>query len=117
MKKITARFIGAMCDIGPIALKYFGQRVELDEATFREAVRGNAAILPEADFNRIGFTAEELAKYRIVAARRDPSDSFAVKYSKACDRLREIREEINNPTPAKVEAEIPKPEKEAPKRD
>jgi hypothetical protein len=48
---------------GVFEMKAFGQQIELTDDQARDASIGGSAICPEDEFDRLGFTAEELRKY------------------------------------------------------
>ena len=59
---MTFRFVGSELQIGRVALRTFGQPVDLDADTAKEIIahEHSAPLLPEEDFSEIGFTADEL---------------------------------------------------------
>ncbi len=65
------RFVGAYCEIGvdgsEAKLETFGQKVELSDELAKDVIgtdaAGGAAIVPEAMFDEIGFTEQELSLY------------------------------------------------------
>jgi len=79
------RFVGSYCEIdnGRIKLDRFGQRVELGDDVADTVIRGGGAILPEEDFERLGFTAEELAAYAYPGQQESAPEGFKEKRNAA----------------------------------
>ncbi len=88
------RFIGYTCQIGDVAgLREFGEAVDLDAKLAAEIIghpRG-AALLPEATFSTLGFTAEELAEYATPGSHADAPPTFLAKKSAALIALNDLR--------------------------
>src|ERR1035441_2436286 len=57
------RFVGSYCEIGGVRLERFGQAVDLSDEVAETAVKGGAAIIPECDFQKLGFTEQEVSLY------------------------------------------------------
>lgn len=90
-------FVGASCVIRGIAdLKTLGQRVELADDVAKGIIIGGAALLPAAQFDKLGFTTEELQKYNTPERRMGAPDPFNLKYRKALIQLHENREALKN---------------------
>ncbi len=92
---MTFRFIGTEADIGGIALKRFGQTFELPEGEL-SAVFGDrgALALPEAEFDSIGFTDDELKRFAHPAAQNSGmpgATEFREKKADAVARLMALR--------------------------
>ena len=75
------RFIGTLAEFGGEKLEYFGQPVQLDEATAKHP-RG-PAVIPAETFEAIGFSEEELNKYRLPGPRTEATPEFQAKYRAA----------------------------------
>jgi len=117
---MIVRFIGTVAEIGfgSVAdFKYFGQSADLPESLYREAVLGSCGILPEPDFNAIGFTPQELKLYANPGARQSAPDEFRAKYKRAIDKLHANREALENPPvqPSKLAPTPATPQSSAPK--
>lgn len=80
---MTYRFLGTHSDAGPIALRFFGQQIQMDDATAKDAVLGGCAIIPESDFQACGFTAEELRAYANPGPRSAAPSEFQSKVKAA----------------------------------
>lgn len=91
---MTYRFLGTESDVGSIALRFFGQQVQMDEQTARDAVLGGCAIIPEEDFAKCGFTAAELRDYANPGPRSAAPAEFQAKYRAALTKLHEVRTEL-----------------------
>lgn len=88
------RFVGTTCAIGDIAgLREFGEAVDLD-ATLAADIIGHprgAALLPEATFAAIGFTADELSEFATPGSHADAPAAFLAKKSAALIALNDLR--------------------------
>lgn len=81
---ISCRYVGSDCaSIGDTEYDAVGQKAELDEDLFVDAVLGNAYFITEGDFQLCGFTAEELRLYGPVGVRVNPTIQFLQKLDKA----------------------------------
>jgi hypothetical protein len=91
----TYRFLGTTpADVhGYPTLRRVGESVQLPTELYEDAaIRGNMALLPDADFQQIGFTDEELA-------RPDPSNAgFLGKLRLGWLRLHELRSQAATTT-------------------
>lgn len=86
-------YIGTESDIGAIQLRSFGQHVELDPETAREAIAGGCPILPVEEFDAIGFDAEEIKAFAKPGPRAGAPDAFHEKHHAAMLRVHAIRED------------------------
>ena len=77
------RFLGQTSQIGPIKLNQFGQQVELPDQLAEDAMSGGCALLPEAVFNQIGFTATELDRFATPGSHADAPAEFLDKKKQA----------------------------------
>ncbi|MFN3323418.1 MAG: hypothetical protein ACK5AZ_07980 [Bryobacteraceae bacterium] len=100
----TYRFVGSYCEIdnGRIKLERFGQRIELPENVAETIIRGGGAILPEAEFNAIGFTEQELELYAYPGQQATAPGAFQRKRAKAHRKFCEL---LNAPASAHREEE------------
>jgi hypothetical protein len=75
------RFVGSYCEIdgGRIKLERFGQQVELPDAVAEVVVKGGGAIIPETEFESLGFTEQELSLYAYPGQQDGAPEAFAVK--------------------------------------
>lgn len=86
------RFLGTECTIGDHpSLKTFGQVIELDETLALEAIAGGAALIPEAEFAALGFTADELREYAQPGLHQFAPPTFLDKKRAGLLKLHEIR--------------------------
>lgn len=109
------RFVGSSSDIGNVKLDRFGQKLDVTSEFARQCQLGGAAIIPDSDFKKIGFTSEAL---RIWASPfmdhstlpADPKDrkdmlNFLSKRREARQKFINIRKQLRNPPkPAAKEA-------------
>jgi hypothetical protein len=87
---MTFRFVGSELQIGHVALRTFGQPLDLDAETAKEIIghECGAALLPDAAFSQIGFTADEL--------RWANSETFQAKRMQAWAALDELRARLRS---------------------
>lgn len=81
----TYRFVGSYCEIdgGRIKLERFGQRIELPDEVAETVIRGGGAILPEADFESLGFTEQEISLYAYPGQQIGAPEAFTRKQQEA----------------------------------
>lgn len=75
------RFVGTLADVGGVRLDRFGQKVQLPAADAKHE-RG-PAVIPEEEFERIGFTEEELTKFAFPGPRSEAPPEFQKKINAA----------------------------------
>ena len=86
------KFFGFEAEIASVAsLKTLGQAVELDAALHPDHPAQILALLPAAEFDKIGFTPEELTKYSRQHARGGAPEEFNAKLQRCNQRLAELR--------------------------
>lgn len=96
---IACRYVGGGCStVGDREFDAVGQRAVFSERSFCEVVLGNAPFITEEDFNKVGFTADELSLHGPSGARVDPPQSFNDKLGMAQQMFRDMR--------ARVESEV-----------
>jgi hypothetical protein len=100
---ITCRFTS---NIGNVEFDSIGKKAKLSEQRFTDAVEGGMALIPEAYFNEIGFTADELAAQGPVGQRFEPSDAFCKKLAKAQQVFQDIQRRMLEGGRQEVLAEI-----------
>jgi len=89
---MKVHLLGNECEIsGYSHLRNFGEAVELPEALAAELV-ARRPLLPAADFEEIGFTADELKRYAAPGPRANAPAEFKAKVQAALQRLHEIRQ-------------------------
>lgn len=103
------RFVGSFSTVADREFSRFGQWVDWDESYYRMIVR-TAPFIPEADFVRIGFTSEELARYAEYSQRILAPDSFNSKAKQALMILRDVRSRLNQPYECVADPEVNKPQ-------
>jgi hypothetical protein len=54
------RFVGRDSMVGRIHMVRFGQRYQMPEDVAKAAIKGGCALIPEEDFNALGFTDEDM---------------------------------------------------------
>lgn len=89
------RFVGSACVLWGIAeFSTFGQRIELPEHTASEAIRGGAALVPEEEFEAIGFTADELKNFAFPGQQVNAPEPFKTKQRAAILAYQTRRHEL-----------------------
>ncbi|MDE2103019.1 MAG: hypothetical protein KGL39_37590 [Patescibacteria group bacterium] len=75
------RFVGSYCEIdgGRIKLERFGQQIELSDEVAEVVVKGGGAIIPEAEFEQIGFTEQELSLYAYPGQQSGAPEAWITK--------------------------------------
>lgn len=87
---MTYRFVGTTSSIEGIAnLREFGQRAEIPKGMEREAAKANC--IPEEVFAEIGFTDDELSRYRFPGTHADAPPEFQEKKKQALTALHDLR--------------------------
>jgi len=86
------RFVGSYQHIfdTPFELKRFGQLIEMPDDLARKSVSDGAQLIPPADFDAIGFTAEELK-------RGVDTPELAAKKRQAWAALQAFRQSLSAP--------------------
>lgn len=82
---MTYRYVGyGPCDMGFTALTQFGQKVELTPEQAADVLGPTGAVLlPEKDFESIGFTDAELKSLASILGKINPPDALKAKVAKA----------------------------------
>ena len=89
------RFVGMECQIGEnIKLERFGQQVRLSDEVAKIAVLGGAGILPEAIFDGLGFTEQEVSLYAWPGQRMGAPEVVVQKIRAAHAALHEYRASV-----------------------
>jgi hypothetical protein len=96
MEALVYRNVGDYSEVCGHKLNRFGQSVDLTDEQADEAIVGGAELLPEADFNDCGFTADELKKYPNPLKRMKAPEEFIEKYREARAKVAARREELLN---------------------
>jgi hypothetical protein len=92
----TYYFVGSYCEIdgGRIKLERFGQRIDLPEDLATTVILGGGAILPEADFESLGFTEQEISLYAYPGQQATAPEAFLKKRSQAHVAFCGLRESL-----------------------
>lgn len=96
---MTMRFIGTKSELAGTKLDRFGRAFEVPDKDVADLVTGPDAklpALPQAEFDKIGFTSQELERYQWPSTHADAPKEFLDKKKAALARLHEIR---TNPKP------------------
>lgn len=78
-------FVGSYCEIdgGRIKLERFGQKIDLPEEIAATVISGGGAILPEADFEGLAFTEQEMSLYAYPGPQASAPEAFQRKRAAA----------------------------------
>ena len=89
------RFVGSACSIHGVGdFSKFGQRVELPETVADTVILGGGAFIPEAQFEALGFTAEELKSFPFPGQQANAPESFQNKKREAILAFQTRNEEL-----------------------
>jgi hypothetical protein len=92
---MTYRFVGTFCAIDDgTHLEVFGQSIELDQADAERAILQNAALVPEADFEGVGFTQQELEQYSSISLHEGAPAEFLEKRKQVWSILHAHRQSL-----------------------
>ena len=121
------RFLGAYSEIGGVvALDSLGQSIKLDPKVAIDAMRGGCVLIPDAEYQKLGFTKDEERQYQYVGTRATAPEATKAKlaaglkvYQKLVDEsyMAELLPPESVPdmkkpeTPANPAAPIPAPTK------
>jgi len=94
------RFVGTACVVGAIEFDQFGQRAQFSDAQFREVVLGGGSFIPEADFQALEVTQEEIDTFGLGGGFPEPTADFSAKRDRAHQQVRDLIAEFTN-APAK----------------
>ncbi len=99
----TYRFVGDCADVynPPYNFRRFGQKAEMDDALAAKCVRAGVQLIPEAEFDAIGFADDELAKYPSAVSHMKAPADFQRRKKTALIALHDFRTSLKAPTPAK----------------
>jgi hypothetical protein len=87
----------------PEQLKRYGQSFQMPEEMEVTCLHASVAFLPDADFNKLGFTAPELSKHFTPAMFSNAPADFKAKHEAALAAYFAFRESVLNPSaPAEV---------------
>ena len=91
------RFVGSTATKeGAFSLDQFGQEITLSEELAREVILEGVALVPAAQFDRFGFTKEELKAYPTVDFQNAAPESFHGKRVTAWKWMHEYRESLKD---------------------
>lgn len=92
---MTYRFLGSYAEIGNVRMERFGERIEMPQAEAEAAVRDrDAALLPDADFQKLGITDAELLQHYAVGLHSLAPAEFVAKRDAAWSALRAYRDKL-----------------------
>jgi hypothetical protein len=74
-------FVGTHCEIYDTPYKFsrFGQLAEVPDDVAKAAIASGAALLPQADFDKLGFNSDELKKFKDVVSHSKAPKEFIEK--------------------------------------
>jgi hypothetical protein len=90
------RFVGDNADVytPSYALRRFGQKADMDDALAKQVILNGVQLIPEAEFEAIGFSDDEIAKYPSAISHMSAPDEFKRKKKTALIALHEFREAL-----------------------
>lgn len=89
------RFLGSESEIHGVAkLTRVGQSIQLEASVAREAITGGCSLLPEVEFDALGFTDEELREFGGTYGRAAAPPEFIAKLRAGWVRVAELRAEL-----------------------
>jgi hypothetical protein len=92
---LTCRYVGGgASEIGDREYEAIGQYGEFSEEQFSSIIRGGAAFLPESEFDKVGFTQEELDLSGPFGSRDSGDANFQAKLAAAQAAYADIRNRI-----------------------
>jgi hypothetical protein len=93
------RFVGDVADIynPPYNFRRFGQKADIDDALAQLVVGRGVPLIPEAEFEAIGFADAELAKYPSAISHMSAPDDFKRRKKTALIALDEYRRALKAP--------------------
>lgn len=93
----TYRFVGAVSYVGDTLFDRLGQRAQFTPEQFQQVMKGGAAFIPEQDFQRLGFTQQEIMLYGSTGAFPEPPADFVDKRSRARELAQALRSQQDVP--------------------
>lgn len=88
---ISCRYVGSsFTEIGDREFDTVGQRAVFSEKVFRTVILGGGTFITEEQFNRIGFTHDELSRHGASGDRFNPPASFCQKLEVAQSIFRDM---------------------------
>jgi hypothetical protein len=87
-------FVGSECELGVTKLSRLGQQVTLADDVAKNAVLGNAQLLPDAKFEGVGFTEQELSLYPFTGQQAAAPEVFKAKLKAAWVAVAEHKAEL-----------------------
>lgn len=101
------RFVGAESTVGNLTMRRFGQRFNMQEKVAETCIKGGCALIPEEEFNAIGFTEEDMKVWSDpmvrdgdVPSKKEEAErksAFITKRAMARERFVEIRHALLDP--------------------
>lgn len=89
---MTVRFLGTLSEITGVGkLTALGQSVEVSEEMLRDAILGGCALLPDEEFEALGFSVDELKRYGDAYGRDNAPAEFWDKLRAGWVRVAEMR--------------------------
>jgi hypothetical protein len=97
------RFVGDHADVynPPYNFRRFGQKAEMDEALAKHVVLLGVQLIPEAEFDAIGFSDEDISRYPSAISHMNAPDDFKRRKKTALMALHDFRESLKAQPAAK----------------
>lgn len=97
---MTYRFVGSYAEIADLRIERYGEKVELAQPDAEAAVLHGAALLPEAEFQKLNITDAELREHFSVGLHPLAPAGFLAKRDASWAALRAFREQLSAATAA-----------------
>jgi hypothetical protein len=100
------RFVGDQADIyNPLyQFRRFGQKADIEDACARQHCLKGVQLIPEAEFEAIGFTEDELKLYPSAISHTGATADFKRKKKTALVALHAFRQALRNPQAAGIDS-------------
>jgi hypothetical protein len=93
--RVKFHFLGSESRIGDSQLpRYFGQAIFLAEEEAVNAIAGRCALVDAESFDAIGFTQDELHRFRTAASHEHAPAAFQAKKLAAVAAAHELRQRV-----------------------
>ena len=90
------RFLGAYSEIGGVGtFDSLGQSIKLEPKAALEAMRGGVVLIPDAEYQKLGFTKDEEKVYQYAGARATAPASFKEKFTAAVKVYQKLLDEAD----------------------
>ncbi len=85
------RFTGSESICGNVRISTYGQLLDLDAATAHDCLLGHVGLLPDEDFQKLGFSDDELNQYADYDSHRQADPEFLEKKAASHRQASQLR--------------------------